>query len=45
MKTLHALVAVCLLAALAGCATTPAPSPADPSVYRPHAPITYPIPR
>ena len=43
MKTLRALVAICLIFALAGCVT--APNPNDPAVYRPAAPITYPTPK
>jgi hypothetical protein len=42
LKTLHTLTAICLLAALSGCVTTPAP--ADPAVYRPASKVTYPTP-
>ena len=43
MRTLRTLIAVCLLAILAGCVTPS--SPADPSVYQPSNRITYPQPR
>jgi type IV pilus biogenesis protein CpaD/CtpE len=44
MKLARALLAACLLCALAGCVTTPALAPSDPAVYRPSNPITYPQP-
>jgi hypothetical protein len=44
MKLARALLAACLLCALAGCVTTPALAPSAPSVFRPAKPITYPQP-
>ena len=46
VKSFSFLVIVLVLSALAGCGVTPpaAPTPADPSVYRPSSPISYPPP-
>lgn len=43
----RAALLLCALAAVAlgGCATPPAPAPGEPALYRPAAPIHYPLPR